>query len=476
MEIGNIIVWKSNKDLIEIVENSFKGRILLKEQKHIVGLDRKNLIDELYYPILPDKSDERYCQTQDITIFLVNLNPSSKFIWRTEGYRLCNLELLEFKLNHRRNFSHLEFHCSDNITECNKSIQLFNLDYTTNLEIIDVDNLYHFIHGFAETNDECYSLRKFNIVPISESPVVKYLQGYKDIYLSQSKIFMPRENTIIHHFNNYNSEKIVSEIKVVKVSDKYVVCDGMHRSSVLYFYGNRKILVKIVDDISEPNDARFYPYISNIDFPVEIKKSHWDSLYRLIFELNNQQIKWIIVRGFRKMPNTADTDLDIVIHPSDYDKFSKIISEFVKLGYFRINHINSEYLHPNKKLYYSAYSTIGNDGDYISNNCFQLDIYNNLFFFDKNNGMCLTDGFIDELLKYKLVKNNLVIPHIHFELVILLYRIYIDKKGIWTIKHKNIMNSIVQDPNFNSVDFTKLLHYAMKFADVKIPTNINEYL
>lgn len=60
MEIGNIIVWKSNKDLIEIVENSFKGRILLKEQKHIVGLDRKNLIDELYYPILPDKSDERY--------------------------------------------------------------------------------------------------------------------------------------------------------------------------------------------------------------------------------------------------------------------------------------------------------------------------------------------------------------------------------------------------------------------------------
>jgi hypothetical protein len=476
MEIGNIIVWKSNENLINLIETTFCDRIILKTERNITGEFRRKLINELYYPIIPENNDERYYQTQNITIFLIKINPSSKFMWRTEGYRLCNTELLEFKLKHRQNFSHLEFHCSDNITECNKSIQLFNLDYTTNLEIIDVDNLYHFIHGFAETNDECYSLRKFSIVPISESPVVKYLQGYKDVYLSQSKIFIPREEAILHHFNDYNSEKIISEIKVVKVDNKYVVCDGMHRSSILYFYGNRKILVKIVDNISEPNAARFYPYISDVDFPKEIKKSHWDSLYRLIFELNNQQIKWIIIRGFRKMPTTADTDLDIVIHPSDYDKFSNIISEFVKLGYFRINHTNTEYKHSHKKLYYSAYSTIGNDGDYISNNCFQLDIYNNLFFFDNNNGICLTDGFIDELFKYKLVKNNLVIPHIHFELLILLYRIYVDKKGIWTMKHKNIMNSIVRDPNFNIVDFKKLLDYAIKSADIKISFNINEHL
>ena len=30
-DIGNIILWKSNKNLVEIIETSFKDKILLKK-------------------------------------------------------------------------------------------------------------------------------------------------------------------------------------------------------------------------------------------------------------------------------------------------------------------------------------------------------------------------------------------------------------------------------------------------------------
>lgn len=472
MDIGNIILWKSNKELISIIENTFNNRILLKKEVSSDTINRREIIDNLYYPIVPEPNDVRYYQTDTITVFLIKLNPSSKFMWRTEGYRLCNNELLQFKLSNRNNYSHLEFHCSDNITEANKAIDVFNIDFNTNLEIIDVDNLYHFIHGDASNKNDCYLTKDFKIVPISHSPAVNYLKGYKNEYFSQSKLFIPREDSIKYHFENYNSENIDYIIKVVKLGNNYVVCDGMHRSSVLYFYGNQKILVEIVDSISDPA-SEFYAYITPNDVPMKIENSHWNSLYKLVHELNNEQIKWIAVRGFRKMPYTADTDLDIVIHPNDYDKFCKIMDRFIELGYFRTNHKNLKYNHNSKELYYSAYSTNGNDGNYISNNCFQLDIYNNLFFFDNNNGVCLNNGFIDEMFKYIKINNHIVIPHMHFELVILLFRIQVDKNGYWSDKHKYIFDSISKNPKFISSDFKKLLSYATSNSDITLKIDIN---
>lgn len=473
MDIGNIILWKSNKELISIIESTFNDRILLKTEVELDLENRKQIIDNLYYPIVPEFNDERYYQTDKITIFLISLNSNSKFMWRTEGYRLCNTELLQFKLTNRNNYSHLEFHCSDNITEANKAIEVFNLNFTTNLEIIDVDNLYHFIHGDGVDLKDCYLSKNFKILPISYSPAVNYLKGYKTDYLTQSKFFIPREDSIKYHFENYNSDNIDYVIKVVKLGNSYVVCDGMHRSSVLYFYGNRNILVKIVDNISEPEAAGFLPYITEMDIPSKIENSHWNSLYKLVYELNNQQIRWITIRGFRKLPTTADTDLDIVIHPNDYDKFCKMMDSFIELGYFTTNHKNSQYNHNSKQLYYSAYSTIGNDGGYISNNCFQLDIYNNLFFFDNKNGVCLNDGFINEMFKYSNIQNHIVIPHIHFELIILLFRIQVDKNGYWSDKHKHIFNLILKNHKFNSIDFNKLLNYATTNSDVLLKLDIN---
>lgn len=466
-DIGNIILWKSNKNLVEIIETSFKDKILLKKIINSNDINRVSAINDLYYPIVPEKNDERYFQNEDIVFYLVELKNHHKMMWRTEGYRMCNTEILGFKNKHRINYSHLEFHCSDNIVECNNAIGVFNIDYKTNLEIIDVDNLYHFIHGNSSNNTECYLKKDFNLVHISNCPVVEYLKGNKQHYLNQSNLFNVRESSITYHMNNYDSDETF-EIKVVKIDNKYVVCDGMHRSSILYFNGNRKILVKIVDNIVEPSSAAFLPYINSENIPLTTKKSHWNSLYKLIFELQNQKIKWIVIRGFRKMPYKPDTDLDIIIHPSDYQKFSKLMESFVSNGLFFINHKDTKFQNKTNNLLYSAYSTIGEDGFNLPNNCFQLDIYNDLFFFKNNNGVQFNKKFIDELFKYTFTKSNIIIPHIHFELIILLARVFIDKNGYWSDKHKSILNDIKNSKDFNLELFKKLFLFSMIDSDFSL--------
>lgn len=467
-DIGNIILWKSNSELIKIIEDTFKDSIVLKTKISVKGEERINKINELYTPIIPQRDDERYFQTEDITVYLVKLPNKHKMMWRTEGYRLCNSVLLDFKNRYRNQFSYTDFHCSDNVTECNTAIKVFGIDYKTNLEIIDVDNLYHFIHGHSTTHEECYVYRDFKIEHISNSPVVEYLKGNKEAYFRQSHLFNVREETIHYHMGQYGEDRDSNSIKVAKVGDDYVVVDGMHRSSVCYFNGDRKILVRVVDYKSEPVAGQFLPHISEDDILSIRKKSHWNSLYKFLFELQNSQIRWVTIRGFRKMPWKPDTDLDIVVHPHDYDKFTNLMDKFVGDGLFTINHKHTKYNHPTKTLLYSAYSTVGLDGHHIPNTCFQLDVYNDLFFFKGNDGVQLNDGFIDELFKYVKVRSNLVVPHVHFELIMLLARIQIDKGGHWTDKHLTIRNEIKNDSDFNFDLLEKLFNYSMINSDFKL--------
>jgi len=468
LDIGNIILWKSNPDLVNIIEETFRNSIVLKTKISVKGEERIKKINDLYNPILPQRDDERYYQTEDITLYLVKLPNKHKMMWRTEGYRLCNTVLLDFKNRYRAQFSHIDFHCSDNVTECNTAIEVFGIDYKTNLEIIDVEDLYHFIHGHSMTHEECYVYRDFKIEHISNSPVVEYLKGNKDAYFRQSHLFNVREKTIHHHMSRYGQDRTSDSIKVAKLGDYYIAVDGMHQSSVCYFNGDRKLLVRVVDEKTEPVAAQFLPHISEDDILSIRKKSHWNSLYKFLFELQNKAIRWVTIRGFRKMPWRPDTDLDIVIHPHDYERFCNLMNEFVSDGLFTVNHTNTKYNHPNKNLLYSAYSTVGLDGHHIPNNCFQLDIYNDLFFFKGKDGVQLNPSFTDELFKYVKTRSNVVIPHVHFELIMLLSRIQIDKGGHWTDKHLKIRDEIKNDSDFNFDLLEKLFNYSMINSDFKL--------
>jgi hypothetical protein len=131
---------------------------------------------------------------------------------------------------------------------------------------IPIKQVYHFIYGNQNSVQKCLDKYDYKIVPIHNSPVVKYLKGFKDEYLLQSKNFLVREESIKYHLSLYESGNTDFEIMVINFKDKYVVCDGMHRSSVLYHKGHTNLNVKVVSVKSEPIYANFEPYILDEKF------------------------------------------------------------------------------------------------------------------------------------------------------------------------------------------------------------------
>lgn len=131
---------------------------------------------------------------------------------------------------------------------------------------VPIENVYHFIYGNQKSVQECLEKYDYTIVPIKNSPVVKYLEGYKDEYLNQSKNFLVREDSIKYHLSKYESGDINFKIMAVKYNNDYVICDGMHRSSILYFKGHTHINLNLVSVKSEPVYANFEPYILDEKF------------------------------------------------------------------------------------------------------------------------------------------------------------------------------------------------------------------
>lgn len=125
---------------------------------------------------------------------------------------------------------------------------------------VDVDKIYHFIWGNDKTHAECLINGNFKIVPIGHSPVVKYLNGDKAEYLSQSHLFVVRESSISYLLSQYE-KGVVFDVMAVKYGDKYIISDGMHRSSVMYYKGEKKLKLKVVTNKTNPSDAIFEPFI-----------------------------------------------------------------------------------------------------------------------------------------------------------------------------------------------------------------------
>jgi hypothetical protein len=128
--------------------------------------------------------------------------------------------------------------------------------------LITVDKIYHMIHGNSKTFDDCYREKNFKVIPISTSPVVKYLEGDVGEYLSQSHLFNVRESSIRYHLDLYESGQGNFEVFCIKRGTRYIVCDGMHRSSVLFFKGHRVMEITVVDSKTH-GFARFENFITD---------------------------------------------------------------------------------------------------------------------------------------------------------------------------------------------------------------------
>ena len=179
---------------------------------------------------------------------------------------------------------------------------VYVLKNTPNVELVDINDVYHMIHGDEEKIEYSYLNGSFKAVPISKSPVVSYINGDLETYRNQPKLFYRREENIKYLLNEFESGDRDWLMKAVWYKGRYVMCDGMHRSSVLYTNGYRKIFVEIVSGASEKT-ATFERFLTDDNFvementsvSTEINDGHYlelmDRLHVVMCNLNDHCVE-----------------------------------------------------------------------------------------------------------------------------------------------------------------------------------------
>lgn len=193
---------------------------------------------------------------------------------------------------------------------------VYVLKNTPNVELVDINDVYHMIHGDEEKIEYSYLNGSFKAVPISKSPVVSYINGDLETYRNQPKLFYRREENIKYLLNEFESGDRDWLMKAVWYKGRYVMCDGMHRSSVLYTNGYRKIFVEIVSGASEKT-ATFERFLTDDNF-VEIENTSVST------EINDGHYLELMDRLHVVMCNLNDHCVEHPLAQSDNEIKSKI--------------------------------------------------------------------------------------------------------------------------------------------------------
>ena len=97
-------------------------------------------------------------------------------------------------------------------------------------------------------------------------------------------------------------------------------------------------------------------------------------LLKILFyqQLEKNNLRYVIIRGFNKLQITPDKDLDIVCHPEDLDKVKDIMLKELHLMNSKIIQIGLE------KVNYVQFKTKNIPNNLIKNTYFHIDIYDNI--------------------------------------------------------------------------------------------------
>ena len=153
----------------------------------------------------------------------------------------------------------------------------------------------------------------------------------------------------------------------------------------------------------------------------------YDLVLNLFYKHN---VEFVIIRGFRFLPDRMDTDIDLVIHPDSYNNFLEVC-KILKENKIINNSRPKEYIYNNKKFYYDPLIT----QRHFKGHYYRFDTYSDLFFYKDGEGGDKNALVVNNLFKYYLFKNkikkdNYYIPHPIHDVILLLYSNIYDKKCI----------------------------------------------
>ena len=180
---------------------------------------------------------------------------------------------------------------------------------------------------------------------------------------------------------------------------------------------------------------------------------HKEIFARFIKELNNSDINYLILRGFGRLPDYPDSDIDLVCHAADWEQFNKIAMQFLSKDPNEPfeNYGFAEYC----DMLYHPYFTPGKKDRSISNGCFRVDTYNSIYFSSPFNNfksfwtvpLEFSDAVFADKAKFKTSQYSCFIPKPEHEVVLLVLRSLLDvigwKKKQCKEKHTNRIKQLL---------------------------------
>ena len=440
-EYSGITLWRGSEDIMKYIKNVYPQTIfhsftLSNEEKHVVA-------SKLYHPHNISMTDSRVNNSRPLVCAIIKLdNPDIKIITRKEWIDFpLNIEMIKFKEELREKWSWKLIHTTDNLNEFNTLCETFGItDYPNNQCYVHIDKLKGIIW---------LDLKKSHMIrPIEETYHYQYLLNNKSHYINYVTNIDTHHTTqefdnLIDVFNKKYIDDNISNIIIrgwySPEENTYHIYDGLHRASIYKYIGIKYIKLEIETKPTKRDKNREYLHEHHYAFT-------W---FTKILDKNN--LRYMIIRGFKKLPMTPDTDLDIVCHHDDMNQVLKYADEFFdplkkKIVKKDMNGVEAAYY---------PYLTRGVANKNINNEYFRIDLHNNFFFFYRI-PILLNNDYVEHAFANCRKHHIYCIPSIEDELLLILLRVTYDLKSLRD-KHKNMIIDL--GSRVNSQAFQKSISF-----------------
>lgn len=181
--------------------------------------------------------------------------------------------------------------------------------------------------------------------------------------------------------------------------------------------------------------------------------THHQSFSIFLQELNEHNIRFIFIRGYKYLPEKADTDLDTVIHPDDWEKYKNVCSNLIEkkiIGYEDHGRFKNYGTINGRNMVYYPIFTKGSHGQHLPNKSFRIDSYSDVFFFEGEKGKILPLTFLNYLFNNKILIDNFYVPDDISNILLLVCRNIFDKNGNWEAsgtKHTSVIEKLILNIN-----------------------------
>ena len=258
-----IIIWKYNENLIQLVKDSFDVVDIFTFNFNEDNDELKNKMEQLYFPHKIRESDERIHSKQVKLIVLKLTKPRYEIFSRKEHKnKPLNKSIIDFKDKTRKQYDFTYFHSPDYLNESQKTFEVFKINkYITNTKFININDLVAVV--LTDKPKKVNGVKKpyaYEYRNISNTPQYLYLLGNKDSY----RIISEKRANNVEKYKNYTyndlinelpKESILKNINLItipvyfdKKNKKYIIRDGIHRSSLYLFNNISYIKCKVIDD------------------------------------------------------------------------------------------------------------------------------------------------------------------------------------------------------------------------------------